>query len=139
LGIVRRCETQQSFSFWNIISPKDLNDYVQGENWYNWNCRNWGTKWDASDPVCDGIEPPLAARTAGFHHLTYSFQTAWSDPSEALVELSRLFPSVVIRNRWTEEQGFGEEVAYENGRADTIDSWDIPEWEQEEEQNEDQD
>jgi hypothetical protein len=48
------------FSFWNIISPTDLEAYngpqpevdltkpitFESNHWYDWNVRNWGTKWD---------------------------------------------------------------------------------------------
>lgn len=136
LGIVRRVESQQCFSFWNVVSPEDLNDYVQGQNWYDWNNKKWGTKWDASDPECGEVEPSPVGRLDGFPNLTYSFQTAWSPPCPVLAELSRLFPAVQIYNRWTEEQGFGEVVIHQNGCSNVIDSWDIPEWEQEEEENE---
>ena len=59
------------FAFWNIIKPTDMeayetpmnrepitdtkklmekihNDSVNGMDWYNWNLRNWGTKWDVA-------------------------------------------------------------------------------------------
>ena len=51
------------FAFYNIIAPTDLETYhlqkdpkaegmYDGDNWYNWNLRNWGTKWDVA--VHDG-------------------------------------------------------------------------------------
>jgi len=44
------------FAFWNIIRPLDMETYhkqpdrtkdvfdFSGNDWYNWNVRNWGTK-----------------------------------------------------------------------------------------------
>ena len=47
------------FAFWNIHRPLDMETYnlqedpnadktklFDGNNWYNWNVREWGTKWD---------------------------------------------------------------------------------------------
>ena len=33
-----------SFSFFQPV-PRP---YKEDNNWYSWNCANWGTKWDAS-------------------------------------------------------------------------------------------
>ena len=55
------------FAFWNIIAPTDLEAYHSqpnftsdnpygGDDWYSWNTRNWGTKWDVA--VADGNEYP---------------------------------------------------------------------------------
>jgi hypothetical protein len=47
----------------------------EDENWYDWNCRNWGTKWDTHEPfVSDDTEEDS---------ITLSFDTAWAPPLEA--------------------------------------------------------
>lgn len=50
-------------------------------NWYDWCCREWGTKWDASDVVVDRC-PKLEIR----------FETAWSPPMAWLKSVSLKFP-----------------------------------------------
>lgn len=40
-------------------------------NWYDWSCSNWGTKWDAVDGV--------------IRDNTIMFDTAWNDPYEWLL------------------------------------------------------
>lgn len=118
------------FSFWNIVAPTDLDRYEKSvgssdkenyeheDNWYNWNNRNWGTKWDASDPnmVHDTAE-----------EIAYEFDTAWSPPIPAMVQLSEQYPSLTIKIRFTEEQGWGGIIQLKEGEEDLLDEWDIPE------------
>lgn len=130
LGCVRRCESN-GFTFHNIITPgldRMLSEeWDKSDSWYNWNIENWGTKWDACD---------VYASLCG-NKVEFSFDTAWSEPEEVLRSLSLLFPDVIVNNDWTEEQGFGESVSYENGVRCVDDAWDVPEYEEEEEkQNE---
>lgn len=40
-------------------------------DWYDWNCANWGTKWEVCEAYCDLREENL---------LTASYDTAWSPP-----------------------------------------------------------
>lgn len=112
------------FSFYNIVSPLVDGREPDDFDWYNWNLANWGVKWDSHQAL-------LANETD--NELFYTFSTAWSDPDIVLVTLSKLFPDVEIVNRWTEEQGFGEENLYENGTRTVLDKWDIPEYTEEEE------
>ena len=48
------------------------------ENWYSWNCENWGTKWDAVDVgFDDDLWYPV---DSGLDWTVYKFDTAWSAP-----------------------------------------------------------
>ena len=47
----------------------------QRDNWYDWCCRNWGTKWD--------ITHPFISDDAEEDSITFSFDTAWGPPIEA--------------------------------------------------------
>lgn len=40
----------------------------QEENWYGWNCENWGTKWEASVYDFDRVDD---------HNIKINFDTAW--------------------------------------------------------------
>jgi len=53
---------------------------------YHWNIKNWGTKWDVYQ-VSQIFETDV---------IQFSFQTAWSTPSFALMKLSKLFPNTAI-------------------------------------------
>jgi hypothetical protein len=138
-------------SFWNIIRPDDsildeysavtkaadtrtgwLPEFMTGpgslleenpndrisNHWYDWNVRNWGTKWDVGGDVDferDGND------------LIYRFPTAWSPPYEAIIALSKQYPTVHFQLDWEEEQGFGAESYIINGEVTIQDEWDIPE------------
>lgn len=54
-----------------------------GRNWYTWNSRKWGTKWNAYSTSADD-----AGRI--------KFDTAWAFPMPVITELSMLFPDVEI-------------------------------------------
>ncbi len=79
------------FSFMNILPPPEdkleeyhaVHGYEGGEktgdteyNWYNFNVREWGTKWDARD--VDLLEDDET-------YLHYKFDTAWSPPTPVIV------------------------------------------------------
>lgn len=114
------------FSFWNIVRPEgeDLQKYEESIGasgampfWYDWNCENWGTKWDASDVSCT------------FHEegkVEYSFSTPWAAPLPGLATLSAQYPRLEISLDWEEEQGFGGTFRFEEGEAYEIDYYDTP-------------
>jgi len=51
------------------------------DNWYNWNCDNWGTKWAPSDIYVDDIA-------------SFSFLSAWGPPIELFTAIAKLFPTL---------------------------------------------
>jgi hypothetical protein len=121
---VKELSVDNVFSFWNIIAPTDFDEYVKqpwtknGEDsianpdsWYNWNIRNWGVKWDTTNPELeDEVE------NGENLVLVYSFETPWGVPTPVLLELSRQFPSVLITNEFQEETGWGGSMEIANGK-----------------------
>ena len=118
--------TNPIFAFWNIIKPTDLETYklqkdpsveemsFAGNNWYDWNVRNWGTKWDVS--VSDEEkyrETELIEEGEGF--LSYRFNTAWSPPIPAITKLSEQYPNLEFNLSYEEETGWGGETELKNG------------------------
>lgn len=90
--------------------PKD-----QDENWYEWNIENWGTKWGDYDTELE--------------YDNYDFTTAWSPISDEIIQMfANDFPN--FEYIWEEEQGFGMLFEYKNGKILTTKQWDLPKWEE---------
>jgi hypothetical protein len=65
-------------------------------DWYHWNIRNWGTKWELND---DRITVKRTKPT----ELVYTLVSAWAPPVEALDALAALFPTVAMTLRCHDE------------------------------------
>jgi len=67
-------------------------------NWYDWNIKHWGTKWNAYDTELLGIED---------RHISYCFNTAWSIPSayydQLRKELKKISSSCKFHVKWRDE------------------------------------
>jgi len=109
------------FSFENFVpQQKDDPRYQNGKehncstvfNWYDWNCDNWGTKWDASETRLSWEGDDLVI----------NFDTAWNVPSRFIEKLSHLYPDVIFDVYAYEEQGQYTSGRYAGG-AGMMDSW----------------
>lgn len=113
------------FAFWNIIKPTNLEAYngpqpetdlskgitFESDHWYDWNVRNWGTKWDVA--VGDEEKYPETEITdEGEDFIAYRFNTAWSPPIEAIIKLVDQHPKLKFNLSFEEETGWGGEVVY---------------------------
>ena len=98
-------KVEQCFSFFNIISPADLEAYTK--NWYDWNRENWGTKWEACEPALE----------TNVGMVEYTFNTAWSPPVPIMDWLFDMCEKEGLDFIWSyeEEQGWGGELALSNG------------------------
>ena len=102
-----------------VLSPNEenskkekqrLKDKYGADNWYDWCCDNWGTKWNS----CETFYEPEENEE---HKATVFFNTAWSPPIPVLAELSKQHPEIKVHVRWAEEQWclyVGEHI-FENG------------------------
>jgi len=87
-------------------------------NWYDWNVRNWGTKWDVAVNNDDKYPDTVLHehKSEGEDQwLVYGFQTAWSPPAPAMEKLSALVPNCVLTLEFEEETGWGGEYEFVNG------------------------
>lgn len=125
---------QSPLSFWNFKEPEDkalyfgASDYkpegyeawtleermahsmkFTSNGWYDWNVREWGTKWDAgSVDLVDGTDDKGA-------HLHYSFETAWSIPEPVFTAIVEQHPTLTFDFSSEEEQGWGAEFTSSDG------------------------
>lgn len=90
-----------------IPQPKGIEDTVSGNapevkengwiwelrygypSWYEWNCDNWGTKWNAYEIERNDNE--------------IEFETAWSAPHPIVEKLASFFPEVTFEHMWADE------------------------------------
>lgn len=116
---------EQPLSFWNIIKPTNLDTYYDKPNdkqdhpdhWYAWNIRNWGVKWEAKE-VYENDD-----FTEGEGITFYNFDTAWGIPNEAMLELSRQYPTATLELEFEEEGGWGGTIVYTNGCEETTEEY----------------
>ena len=134
------------FAFWNIVAPTDLEAYygeekhktdlkdfvnsfnnavAKNDNWYYWNLRNWGCKWDVA--VQDGENwTDTRCEWTDADELMYHFNTPWSPAIEAITKLSSQFPTLEFDLEFEEEQGWGGSMSLSDGEIVEQSSYDIP-------------
>lgn len=98
------------------MTPEMPADFIQqfqkeieeGQDWYHWNIREWGTKWEIDNALIIVEEGKLA----------YAYQTAWSPPIEAINKLASIFPDLSFRSRFIDENDcFAGEVMWSDGEC----------------------
>lgn len=122
------------FAFWNIVKPTNLEAYdgpqpktenfeqamrFESDHWYDWNVRNWGTKWDvAVSSVETHPDTYMEDTVNGENHVVYyNFETAWSRPMGALTKLSEQYPDLLFTLVYEEESGWGGECEILRGKV----------------------
>lgn len=58
--------------------------------WYEWNCENWGTKWNSYSCESEGDN-------------TFVFETAWSTVPEIITAMSEAFPDITFEFEYADE------------------------------------
>lgn len=131
------------FAFWNIIAPTDLEAYHShpefnkdkpegGDDWYSWNLRNWGVKWDVAVPNTEEYSETnlFDEETNGDNLvLVYRFDTAWGVPVPALEKLSSQYPDLLLTLDYEEETGWGGQMEFLRGVMTEVSeyNWKCPE------------
>jgi hypothetical protein len=110
----------------NRTNPQEMKDKYGYEDWYNFRCARWGTKWNACD-VEMRIESPT--------EVSISFNTAWSPPMPVIEAIAQKYPFADITLSFYEEgMGFAGEVVYSKGQLvseseqETTCEWRIEKW-----------
>jgi len=105
---------------WQKKRSRELKSKYGFDNWYDWCCHNWGTKWGCYDSQIDGG--------------VYDFVSAWCPPGTNVIEaLAKDIPSFVFT--FEEETGWGGEHQYQDGKLLDKFEYDSPDWEEVGEQN----
>ena len=98
----------------------------EDQDWYHWNCRNWGTKWDvAVDNKAEYSNTEITVNDDG--SVMYHFQTAWSPVGEVLMKLSEMYPTLEFDYEYEEEQGWGGSCTFLGGEDIACDEYNSPE------------
>jgi hypothetical protein len=129
-SVTQRKYVNPIFSFRNIIAPTDMEAYhsqpvfpeqfslaFEGNDWYNFNNREWGTKWDVA--VCEDDTYPTTTieetENGDNYVVHYNFETAWSRPLPAIQKLSAQYPTLLFTLSYEEETGWGGEMEFLRG------------------------
>jgi hypothetical protein len=122
-------------------------------NWYNWNCANWGSKWDACYISCDKnkkyykknitntllvlnrkleikVNPiiPIVQELFSYYVYTYNFDSAWAPPFPWLEKVSLLYSDIKFEIEFSiEGHDEGGRVVIKNGDILTSEKWSISE------------
>lgn len=121
------------FSFMNFIRPPqeaiDSGEYFgyrgfDGEhklgftynNWYEFNVREWGTKWDASEVMVDVFD----------YETIVHFDTAWSPPIPVIKEIIKQYPDLTFEYDYEElGMSFAGRITYSPESGLSENEWDI--------------
>ena len=134
-NFLRPTDEELPYYFGNKVKPEDEPDpnatqeerlvkamKFEGSGWYDWNIREWGTKWDANDEELntdlDKLEP--------HDSLSYHFSTAWSPAEGVFRAMAEQHPELTFEFYCEEEQGWGVVFDGINGSLSVSKEWDIP-------------
>jgi hypothetical protein len=94
---------------------KTFSDFMKFESndWYNFNNREWGVKWDVA--VAEDDKYPTTYMQGPTENgenkvVYYNFETAWARPIPALEKLSAQYPTLLFTLSYEEETGWGGEL-----------------------------
>ena len=85
-------DDERVFSFEKIIPMPES----EKDNWYNWRCANWNTKWNADEQDNNFSEWES-------ENIFIDFNTAWSIPEPILLAVSKQNPKLYFEFRSYEE------------------------------------
>jgi len=139
-GIKQRKYVNPIFAFHNIYNYRDAGitdevyhsqpphnpdksfaDFMKFDtnDWYNFNVREWGTKWDVAVAEDDKYSNTSIqeAENGDNYVVYYNFETAWSRPMPALEKLSAQYPTLLFTLSYEEETGWGGELELLRGEV----------------------
>jgi len=81
---------------------KQMLDKYGTADWYDWQCKNWSTKWGDCHTVFDDED----IDNNGDCVIGYSFDTAWGTATKGFLTVSSMFPTLRFDFYYEEEAGF---------------------------------
>lgn len=78
-----RAEKGESEKEFQARQKRNMEQYG-ATNWYDWNCKMWGTKWDVTADIHNETETELG----------YAFDSAWSPPVLFIMAMSNKYPNL---------------------------------------------
>ena len=85
--------TKQDAIFLGKTMQRNIQEYST-KDWYDWSCKNWGTKWPAYE---------ISVSRADDCTIEMDFQTAWSMPEPIIVEIISKFPNLYFEGVFADE------------------------------------
>ena len=77
----------------SVIVPMPIEEK---DNWYDWNCNNWGTKWDATHYQKNQVSAEI---------VDIQFDTAWSPPIEFFNTCADIYDKLRFKCYFIDEMG----------------------------------
>lgn len=89
-----KTKEKENFDYIFDLGKKAVNNYLNygATTWYEWSIKNWGTKWNAYHFGCYIPEDNKLF-----------FDTAWSNASPVIQKLSEMYPKILFKYRWADE------------------------------------
>ena len=78
---------------------RSLKKKFGADNWYDWSCNAWGTKWNVSETFA----LTYTLQRSGQYGVRIDYDTAWCPPYGILKKLQENWPELKIRTKWSEE------------------------------------
>jgi hypothetical protein len=95
------------FSMENFVPTP--NELLQGEGWYDWRIKNWGTKWDIEEVYIDQLGP---------NSITLGYSTAWAPNVNFWAKFTEAYPVKISHRYFEEGVCFIGEAIIEGGSMD---------------------
>lgn len=84
-----------------IKKDNNLIEKYGADNWFDWRVIFWGTKWDISEVTTVPNVMHLNPRHPP-EKVVYDFDTAWSPPEPAFIEIAKKFPKLIFKLKYWE-------------------------------------
>ena len=85
------------------LGSKEKEKYGKENCWYDWNLKNWGTKWNAF--------------RSSSHNNVIEFETAWNGVPELMAKLGVIFPDIEFEYLFADE-----DIGYNLGKFEFQDT-----------------